>query len=108
MVALTPSKLHRRSAELAAHVEDSPSPFEELRGFWEQPSDAPPLNPYPRARMTPYGEQDEHGVDWSLIRSQLRLTPWERALTNSREATAALRLLKEKRLNAGRARTQVG
>jgi hypothetical protein len=32
----------------------------------------------PKPHMTPYGEQDDNGVDVSLIRCNLRLTPLER------------------------------
>jgi hypothetical protein len=40
-----------------------------------------------------YGEQDVHGVDLSLIRENLKLTPRERLLRAERAARDALRLL---------------
>jgi hypothetical protein len=48
------------------------------------------MNPQPR--MTPYGEQDDNGVDLSLIRANLRLSPLERALANYRGARQLLEL----------------
>ena len=39
-----------------------------------------------------YGEQDENGVDLSLIRSNLRLTPEERLLQGDRARYGALEL----------------
>jgi hypothetical protein len=41
----------------------------------------------------PYGEQDENGVDLSLIRESLRLTPTERARRLS-EAVRAIRRIR--------------
>jgi hypothetical protein len=40
-----------------------------------------------------YGEQDENGVDLSLIRENLKLTPEERLLRGDRAREDALRLL---------------
>ena len=40
-----------------------------------------------------YGEQDENGVDLSLIRMNLRLTPAERLRRGDRARRDALRLL---------------
>jgi len=40
-----------------------------------------------------YGEQDENGVDLSLIRANLKLTPRERLLRGDRARQSALRLL---------------
>ena len=40
-----------------------------------------------------YGEQDEQGVDLSLIRENLKLTPRERLLRGDRARRSALRLL---------------
>jgi hypothetical protein len=40
-----------------------------------------------------YGEQDENGVDISLIRENLKLTPSERLLRGDRARRSALRLL---------------
>jgi hypothetical protein len=48
----------------------------------------------------PYGEQDENGIDLSLLRNNLRLTPTERYNNHQR----ALRLAKEVR----RAGTRIG
>lgn len=39
-----------------------------------------------------YGEQDENGVDLSLIRENLRLTPHERLLKADRGCHSALQL----------------
>ena len=39
-----------------------------------------------------YGEQDENGVDLSLIRENLRLTPHERLLKGDRGRHSATRL----------------
>jgi hypothetical protein len=46
----------------------------------------------PKPRMTPYGEQDDNGVDLSLIRHQLRRTPLERSEANYRGALQFLDL----------------
>jgi hypothetical protein len=40
-----------------------------------------------------YGEQDENGVDLSLIRANLNLTPEERLLQGDRARRGALELL---------------
>ncbi len=40
-----------------------------------------------------YGEQDANGVDLSLIRENLKLTPSERLLRGDRARRSALRLL---------------
>jgi hypothetical protein len=40
-----------------------------------------------------YGEQDENGVDLSLIRSNLNVTPKERLLRGDRARRSALRLM---------------
>ena len=40
-----------------------------------------------------YGEQDENGVDLSLIRENLKLTPHERLLRGDHARRSALRLL---------------
>ena len=39
-----------------------------------------------------YGEQDENGIDLSLIRSNLKLTPWERACRGDDARRQALML----------------
>ena len=48
---------------------------------------------------TYYGEQDESGVDLSLIRENLRLTPTERVRRADRARRDALRLLEYGRRN---------
>jgi hypothetical protein len=48
------------------------------------------LNPQPR--MTPYGEQDDNGVDLSLIRANLRLEPLDRLRRADAEARAIRRM----------------
>jgi hypothetical protein len=53
---------------------------------------------HPRPKKTPYGEQDENGVDWSILRANLRLTPLERL----RRADAAARSLLRLRANVRR------
>jgi hypothetical protein len=40
-----------------------------------------------------YGEQDENGVDLSLIRSNLRLSPEDRLLQGDRARDSTLRLM---------------
>ena len=42
--------------------------------------------------QTPYGEQDGNGVDISLIRANLRLSPTERLRRADRQARALLKL----------------
>jgi hypothetical protein len=44
-----------------------------------------------------YGEQDENGIDLSLIRSNLKLTPLERARRGDAATNDALRLLEHGR-----------
>jgi hypothetical protein len=39
-----------------------------------------------------YGEQDENGIDLSLIRSNLKLTPWERVCRGDDARRQALML----------------
>ena len=46
-----------------------------------------------------YGEQDENGIDLSLIRSNLKLTPWERACRGDDARRQALMLLEYGRLH---------
>ena len=48
---------------------------------------------------TYYGEQDENGVDLSLIRENLKLTPTERARKGDRAAHDTLRLMEYARRN---------
>ena len=46
-----------------------------------------------------YGEQDENGVDMSIIRSNLRLSPLERLRLGDRATTDMLRLRENARRN---------
>ena len=48
--------------------------------------------PEPRPGFTPFPEQDENGVDLSLIRENLRLTPLERLRKAERAWRDMLRL----------------
>lgn len=52
------------------------------------------LEEYIRQHCGPhqYGEQDENGVDLSLIRANLRLTPEERLIQGDRARRGALEL----------------
>ena len=43
-----------------------------------------------RSIQTPYGEQDENGVDLSLIRTCLKMTPEERLLNGDAARQSAL------------------
>jgi hypothetical protein len=54
-----------------------------------------PADEYLRRLRDPlyYGEQDENGVDLSLIRENLKLTPEERLLRGDRARRSALELL---------------
>jgi hypothetical protein len=56
-----------------------------------------------------YGEQDENGVDLSLIRSNLSVTPKERLLRGDRARQSALRLMeigrRQRERDADRQRT---
>jgi hypothetical protein len=56
-----------------------------------------------------YGEQDTSGVDLSLIRENLKLTPHERLLRGDRARRSALELLehgrRQREANAGRQRS---
>ena len=56
--------------------------------------DRPPFKPWP--------EQDENGVDLSLIRSSLRLTPQQRLRRADLARLSALRLLEIGRLSRER------
>ena len=38
----------------------------------------------------PYGEQDEHGIDLSLLRENLKLTPTERMIQHHRALELAM------------------
>jgi hypothetical protein len=57
-----------------------------------------------------YGEQDENGVDLSLIRENLKLTPEERLLRGDRARRGALELLeygrRQREENAWRERSE--
>lgn len=46
-----------------------------------------------------YGEQDENGIDLSLIRENLRLTPLERIRQGNQAREQALRLLEYGRIH---------
>jgi hypothetical protein len=48
---------------------------------------------------TYYGEQDENGVDLSLIRANLKLTPTQRARQAERAARDTQRLMENARRN---------
>lgn len=50
-------------------------------------------------RSASYGDQDENGVDLSLIRENLKLTPEERLRKGDRAWRDALRLREYGRLN---------
>jgi hypothetical protein len=52
-----------------------------------------------KASMSRYGEQNENGVDLSLIRMNLRLTPVERLRRGDKARRDALRLLEYGRRN---------
>ena len=56
-------------------------------------------NPYISPDPLNYGEQDENGVDLSLIRENLRLTPTERLRRGYRARRDALRLREYARRN---------
>jgi hypothetical protein len=51
-----------------------------------------------RSIQTPYGEQDENGVDLSLIREALQLTPLERIRKAAEGCRGALILMEYGRL----------
>jgi hypothetical protein len=59
--------------------------------------------PDPHDPSTPpwfaYGDQDENGVDLTLIRQNLELTPLERARRGDRHRLGALQLLEYGRLH---------
>jgi hypothetical protein len=46
-----------------------------------------------------YGEQDENGVDLSLIRANLKLTPLERLRQGDRYRRQALRFMNARRIS---------
>lgn len=53
------------------------------------PSDLSDIAANPKSHLTAYGEQDDNGVDISLIRSNMRLTPLERVVCGQRAAFQA-------------------
>jgi hypothetical protein len=55
--------------------------------------------PVPRPIDLDYGEQDENGVDLTLIRYMLSLTPIQRLRMNDEAAQSALRLMEIGRQN---------
>ncbi|MEM6561842.1 MAG: hypothetical protein AAF656_09585 [Planctomycetota bacterium] len=63
---------------------------EERRKFEDLLTNPGTLNPYPKARQTKFGEVDENGVDWSLLRSALRMTYDERAIRSCRGTAQAM------------------
>jgi hypothetical protein len=69
-----------------------------LKSYMEQTRN----NLLPPISRGDYGEQDENGVDLSLIRSNLRLTPTERLRRADREARGLLRLREYVRRNRER------
>jgi len=68
---------------------------------WIMSDNESPLPEYMRS-PTWYGEQDENGVDLSLIRKNLRLMPTERIRRADRARQGALRLLEYGRRNRKR------
>ena len=56
------------------------------------PKQASAISRYPTPRMTPYRERDEYGVDWSILRANLRLTPLQRLRRADAQARALLKL----------------
>ncbi|MCH8052712.1 MAG: hypothetical protein IH895_01500 [Planctomycetes bacterium] len=54
-------------------------------------------DPTPQPDPLDYGEQDENGIDLSLIRENLRLTPLERIRKADAARRQALRLLEHGR-----------
>ena len=65
----------------------------------EAPCDLSDICFDPRPRMTPYGEQDDNGVDVSLLRDNLRLSPLERLRRGDRATSDALRLRQHARIH---------
>lgn len=64
----------------------------------EEMSDAiPPTLPEYMRSPTWYGEQDENGVDLSLIRENLKLTPEERLRNGDAHAASTRRLMEHAR-----------
>ncbi len=55
-------------------------------------------NPPPRSSPLWYGEQDENGVDLSLIRENLKLTPVERLRRADKAAADVLKLIEYGRI----------
>ncbi len=72
-----------------------------------------PADEYLRRLQDPlyYGEQDENGVDLSLIRENLKLTPEERLLRADRARRQALELLeygrRQRELDAAQVRPRI-
>lgn len=61
--------------------------------------DSEPIIPDELRNPTYYGEQDENGVDLSLIRANLRLTPTQRVRQAERAARDTQRLMENARRN---------
>jgi hypothetical protein len=62
--------------------------------------------PQPRPCDLDYGEQDENGVDLTLIREQLKLTPRERLETMNRASRETYELYEIGRRNRENQRAQ--
>jgi len=60
----------------------------------EQPTTLDDICWDPQPRMTPYGLQDDNGVDVDLIRFMLRMSPQERLRFGEAESHALERLRK--------------
>jgi hypothetical protein len=65
----------------------------------EEPCDLSDVCWDPVPRMTPYGEQDDNGVDVSLLRENMRLSPLERLRRGDVATTDALRLRRNARID---------
>ena len=61
--------------------------------------DSEAIIPNELRNATYYGEQDENGVDLSLIRANLRLTPTQRVRQAERAARDTQRLMENARRN---------
>jgi hypothetical protein len=58
-----------------------------------------PAKPEPRRNFIPFPEQDENGVDLTLIRANLRLTPSQRLRRGDRASRNVMRLHEPGRRN---------
>jgi hypothetical protein len=73
-------------------MDDRRAIFEAMEALANEKVDLSDLQWDPQVRMTPYGEQDDNGVDVSLIRQNLRLSPRERILQADRIRAGMLHL----------------